>query len=58
MALIVNDEARERLLQSLQHALGEVILAAMRDKSVVEIMVNPDGKIWVDRIGLALQLQM
>jgi len=51
MALIVNEEARERLLQSLQHALGEVILAAMRDKSVVEIMVNPDGKIWVDRIG-------
>jgi len=51
MALIVNDEARERLLQSLQHALGAVILAAMRDRSVVEIMVNPDGKIWVDRLG-------
>src|SRR5277367_1905176 len=51
MALIVNEEARERLLQSLQHALGGVILGAMRDKSVVEIMVNPDGKIWVDRIG-------
>jgi len=51
MALIVNEEARERLLQSLQHALGDVILGAMRDKSVVEIMVNPDGKIWVDRIG-------
>ena len=52
MALIVNEEARERLLQSLQHALGGVILGAMRDKSVVEIMVNPDGKIWVDRIGV------
>jgi type IV secretion system protein TrbB len=55
MALIVNEEARERLLQSLQHALGEVILGAMRDKSVVEIMVNPDGKIWVDRIGRGRQ---
>ena len=23
----------------------------MRDRLVVEVMVNPDGKIWVDRIG-------
>jgi P-type conjugative transfer ATPase TrbB len=49
--VIVHEEARERLLQSLQHAMGEVILAAMRDPRVVEIMANPDGKIWIDRIG-------
>src|ERR1700761_1142086 len=51
MSLIVNEEARARLLQSLRHAMGEVVMAAMLDRSVVEIMVNPDGKIWVDRVG-------
>ena len=51
MAVIANDEARERLLQSLHHALGDVVLGAIRDPHVVEIMVNPDGKIWTDRAG-------
>lgn len=51
MAAIVNEEARARLLQSLHHAMGEVIMKAMLDRSVVEIMVNPDGKIWLDRVG-------
>jgi type IV secretion system protein VirB11 len=51
MSRIVNEEARARILQSLRHAMGEVVMAAMLDKAVVEIMVNPDGKIWVDRIG-------
>jgi type IV secretion system protein VirB11 len=51
MAVIANQEARERLLQSLHHAMGDVILGAMRDPRVVEIMANPDGKIWVDRVG-------
>ena len=51
MSLIVNPEARTRLLQSLRHAMGEVITAAMLDPAVVEIMVNPDGKIWLDRVG-------
>lgn len=51
MAVIAKDEARERLLQSLHHALGDVVLGAIRDPHVVEIMVNPDGKIWTDRAG-------
>jgi len=51
MSRIVNEEARARLLQSLRHAMGEVVMAAMLDPAVVEIMVNPDGKIWVDRTG-------
>jgi type IV secretion system protein VirB11 len=51
MAVIANEEARSRLLQSLHHALGDVVLGAMRDPRVVEVMVNPDGKIWTDRAG-------
>ena len=31
--------------------MGPVIAAALADRMVVEVMVNPDGKIWVDQIG-------
>ncbi len=31
--------------------MGPVIASALADRMVVEVMDNPDGKIWVDRIG-------
>lgn len=42
----------ERKAQALRQALGPVIAAALAEPHVVEVMVNPDGRIWVDRIGL------
>jgi type IV secretion system protein VirB11 len=51
MSALRNEEAKDRLLDSLQHAMGPTVLAAMKDPTVVEIMVNPDGKIWLDRVG-------
>src|SRR6202012_3957 len=41
----------DRKVAALRQALGPVIAEALADKRVVEVMVNPDGKIWVDRIG-------
>ncbi|WP_206245548.1 P-type conjugative transfer ATPase TrbB [Novosphingobium terrae] len=35
----------------LRTAMGPVIGAALADPAVVEIMVNPDGRLWVDRLG-------
>lgn len=40
-----------RELDVLRKALGATILEALSDTSVVEVMVNADGRIWVDRIG-------
>jgi type IV secretion system protein VirB11 len=31
--------------------MGPIIAGALADRKVVEVMVNPDGKIWIDRIG-------
>ena len=49
------DDARqvraERLRQKLHRELGEVILAALADERVVEVMVNEDGAVWCDRLG-------
>lgn len=41
----------ERMLEALRHALGERILTALADASVVEVLVNPDGRLILDRIG-------
>ena len=46
-----NSIVADRKVAALRQAMGPVIAAALAEKLVVEVMVNPDGKIWVDRIG-------
>jgi P-type conjugative transfer ATPase TrbB len=41
----------DRKVVALRQAMGPIIAAALADPRVVEVMVNPDGKIWIDRIG-------
>ncbi|WP_293827555.1 P-type conjugative transfer ATPase TrbB [Brevundimonas sp. C43] len=41
----------ERKLEALRHALGDTILAALVEPAVVEILVNPDGRLILDRSG-------
>lgn len=40
-----------RKTEALRYALGDVIANALDDPRVVEVMANPDGVIWTDRIG-------
>ena len=40
-----------RTLEALRHALGPVVLAALIEPTVVEILVNPDGRVVLDRSG-------
>jgi type IV secretion system protein TrbB len=44
-----------RLVRKLQDALGEAICSALEDPSVVEIMLNPDGRLFVERLGLGIE---
>ena len=46
-----NPIVADRKVAALRQAMGPTIAAALADRLVVEVMVNPDGKIWVDRIG-------
>ena len=41
----------ERTLAMLRTAMGEDIAQALDDPKVIEIMLNPDGHIWVDRLA-------
>lgn len=40
----------ERRLEALRHALGPEILAALEDPHVIEILANPDGRLFLDRL--------
>ena len=41
----------ERRVRMLRTALGPEIASALEDPEVVEVMLNPDGALWVDRLG-------
>ncbi|NTA40287.1 P-type conjugative transfer ATPase TrbB [Agrobacterium salinitolerans] len=40
-----------RLVRKLQDALGDQLCVALDDASVVEIMLNPDGRLFIERLG-------
>jgi len=44
-------ESRSRTDAMLRTAFGTIICEALSDPSVVEIMQNPDGSLWVERSG-------
>lgn len=45
------ETSRDRLLQMLATALGPQIAELLEDPRVVELMLNADGHLWVDRLG-------
>lgn len=55
MASHQNSEAMIRGARMLRTALGPAIARFLEDATVVEVMLNPDGRLWIDRLsdGLA-----
>jgi len=49
-----NSEGRARSSRMLRTALGGAITRLLDDPGVVEVMLNPDGRIWVDRLSEGL----
>lgn len=41
----------DRLTTMLATALGDVAGGLLLDDSIIELMLNPDGKLWIDRLG-------
>lgn len=41
-------ESERRLCEKLYHNLGSTIIDCLNDKKIHEIMLNPDGQLWVD----------
>ena len=49
-AFTLRTEAISRGARMLRTALGPAIAAWLEDPGVVEVMLNPDGRLWVDRL--------
>ena len=51
----LRSEAVSRGARMLRTALGPAIATWLEDPAVIEVMLNPDGRIWIDRLtnGLA-----
>ena len=54
-ALSRKSEAISRGARMLRTALGPAIAAWLEDPIVVEVMLNPDGRLWVDRLTEGLK---
>lgn len=50
----VRFEAQGRGARMLRTALGGAIAEWLADPAVIEIMLNPDGRLWVDRLGAGI----
>ena len=50
----IRSEAATRGARMLRTALGPEIGAWLEDPAVIEVMLNPDGRLWVDRLGLGI----
>ena len=44
-------QAQGRRRQMLRTAFGPAIAAALADPQVIEVMLNPDGRLWLDKVG-------
>lgn len=52
----VERRSHGRMVRKLRDALGEPICQALEDPSVVEIMLNPDGRLFVERLGQGIEV--
>jgi Flp pilus assembly CpaF family ATPase len=50
-ATTFRSEAFARRARMLRSALGVAIAGYLEDPSIVEVMLNPDGRLWIDRLS-------
>ncbi len=54
VVLTQKSEAIIRGARMLRTALGPAIAGFLEDPSIVEVMLNPDGRLWIDRLSEGL----
>ena len=51
-----NEEAILRIKEKIRREAGPVVLQAIEDETVLEILLNPDGTVWIERLGMEMVL--
>src|SRR5215472_16058785 len=55
MTIPFRSEAFARGARMLRTALGPAIAGYLEDPSIIEVMLNPDGRLWTDRLSGGLE---
>ena len=50
----IQSEAISRGARMLRTAFGPAIARFLEDPAVIEVMLNPDGRLWIDRLSSGL----
>lgn len=50
----IRSESASRGARMLRTALGPAIAMWLEDPAIIEVMLNPDGRLWIDRLGEGL----
>src|SRR6266566_3477533 len=50
------DVAQARRLEKLRRDLGPVFLAALNDPQTIEILLNADGTLWQEKLGVQMEI--
>ena len=53
--LSLHDQLHVRLDEKLRRELGAAVLDALADPRVIEVMLNPDGRLWIDELGAGMR---
>jgi type IV secretion system protein TrbB len=56
LALPLPGDEKNRRIEKIKRELGTHIQALLADLSVIEVLLNEDGKIWVERLGQNMEL--
>ena len=49
--MLENEEYQRRLHSKITRELGTEVMTALQDDTVIEVMLNTDGRLWCDRLG-------
>ena len=53
--MVVHDESQARLLEKIGVDLGDITQQYLQEAQVTEILLNPNGSLWVDELGSGLR---
>lgn len=53
--LSLREQLHGRLKEKLRRELGSAVLEALADPRIIEVMLNPDGRLWIDELGLGMR---
>ena len=46
---------KDRAIKKLERDMGPLLLSTLHDPKTIEIMLNADGKLWVERMGKKME---